>query len=254
MKNSLNFILARYPKFYEKILKLNKNSNIDKVLFLNLVKNGDIVFDIGANVGYYTILFSHLVGKTGEVHAFEPVPQTFEILSKQIDNQKIYNNVYLNNNAVSDTNGIATMYMPGNDHRQASLKIHKLASWETAKNIEAYECKVIKLDEYMQSKPLKKLDFVKLDVEGAELLALKGFSQSIAKYLPNIYLEIFSGWTVNFQYKPIGIIDFLSNLGYLYFYIVTDKIQPLNNFPKENLEEKSLCPMNLLCTVKNIII
>ncbi len=249
MKTSLNFILAKHPKIYEKILRLNRNFNLDKILFLNLIQEGDMVFDIGANVGYYTILFSHLVGKTGEVHAFEPLPSTFEVLSKEVNKQKKYDNVYLNNTAVSDINGIMNIYLPENDHRQASLTRHKAGSWLDAKNIKSYECKVIKLDEYMQAMSKQRLDFIKLDVEGAEMLALNGFHDLIRRFLPIIYLEIFSGWTENFNYKPVDIVEFLMSLGYLKFYLVKDKISALKDPLKELLEENFSGPANLLCVI-----
>lgn len=249
MKSNLNFILSRNPKIYEKILRLNSNFNLEKILFLNLIQDGDIVFDVGANKGYYTILFSHLVGAAGEVHAFEPLPTTFEALSKEVNKQKKYDNVYLNNNAVSNINDIMTIYVPENDHRQASLTTHKAGSWSDAKNIKSYECKVIKLDEYMQSISKERLDFIKIDVEGAELLALNGFNHSIINFLPIIYLEIFSGWTENFNYRPVDIVEFLISLGYLKFYFVNDKITALKNPLEELLEDNFSGSANLLCAI-----
>ena len=252
MKNLVGFILARYPKLYENLLRVKGNVNSEKILFLNLIQPNDIVFDVGANQGHYTILFSHLVGSMGEVHAFEPLPTTFATLSKEISKFKKYDNIYLNNSAVSDTNSVANIYIPEGDHRQASLTTHKVGSWSNAKKIETYECQVIKLDDYARSLSKQRLDFIKLDVEGAELLALKGFSQSLKKFRPLIYLEIFGAWTKNFNYEPLDIIKFLMSLGYLNFYLLTSEEFRLVKIAEVEKLEALAFSANLLCAIPEV--
>lgn len=167
-----------------------------------------------------------MVGKAGQVHAFEPILSTFKQLSKQISKDKRFDNVYINNIAVGDVDGNVALYMPDNDHAQASMTTHSSGSWTNAELVTTYECKVIKLDNYATSNAITRLDFIKCDVEGAELLALKGFVQTITKYLPIIHLEICHDWTKDFNFKPIDIVDFLSSLGYSSFYLVSDGIYP----------------------------
>ena len=75
-----NYFLAKKPLFYKILSKLRQKFNYEKLLYLNEIKNGNIVLDIGANKGYYTSLFSTLVGKHGAVHSFEPVPETYKEL------------------------------------------------------------------------------------------------------------------------------------------------------------------------------
>lgn len=251
MNNLLDFLLARQPTIYANILRYKKNHNLEKILFLNLLQDGDIVFDIGANIGYYTLLFSHLVGKNGQVHAFEPLPPTFIKLSQKIDKEKKYNNLYLNNAAVSNLDGIVNMYMPDNDHRQASLTTHNCGSWQNAKNINSYECRVLKLDDYIKDRQIPGLNFIKIDVEGAELLALQGAIQAISNYWPIIYLEICIEWTKNFSYTPLKIINFLKDLGYSKFYLVSNKIQIMSEVSQEYCEQNLPVTANLLCTIKN---
>ena len=249
MKRFINFALARQPRLYESILALKGNKNLEKSVFLNLVRNGDIVFDIGANRGYYTILFSHLVGKTGKVHAFEPVPPTFKRLSDTVSREQIFNNIELNNTAVGDTNAEITIYMPSNDDGQASIETHTVGSWRSAETITSYQCNMIKLDDYADSNVVKRLDFIKCDVEGAELLVLKGGIQLISNYLPIVYLEVFADWTNSFGYTPQDIVNFLKSLGYSEFYLVDEKIkkipESINEIDGNNL---SNCA-NMICTV-----
>src|SRR5262245_22362277 len=98
----LDSALARMPGLYARLVGLRRHPNLEKILYLRLIRRGDAVLDVGANTGYYTLLFSHLAGAHGRVHAFEPVPPTFALLSR---NTRRADNVVLNDCAVSDTAG-----------------------------------------------------------------------------------------------------------------------------------------------------
>jgi hypothetical protein len=73
-------VLARVPRLYRRLVRLRRAPNAEKLVFLSAVRAGDTVFDVGANTGYYTVLFSHLVGRRGCVHGFEPVAPTMTYL------------------------------------------------------------------------------------------------------------------------------------------------------------------------------
>lgn len=187
MKEQLNYLLSRRPKVYESILRFRDKTNLEKLVFLNLVRNGDVVFDVGANRGYYTLLYSHLVGKKGQVHAFEPVPPTFDLLSSKIAACKRFDNVILNKAAVADMADTLPLYMPGEDDGQASLKKHSSGSWKNAEQVRAFECQAVRLDDYIAEKKIRRLDFIKCDVEGAELLVLRGVTQTLSKFTPSFF-------------------------------------------------------------------
>jgi predicted methyltransferase len=101
MSRSLQIWLARHPACYLRLLTWLRRGSLEKKLYLSLVRPGDIVFDIGANQGYFTLLFSDLVGPAGYVHAFEPVPPTFARLRARIEQGQRYRNVRLNSVACS---------------------------------------------------------------------------------------------------------------------------------------------------------
>ncbi len=252
MKELVNFLLCRTPSLYQTILKLKAKYNFEKIIFLSLIRDGDIVFDIGANRGYYTLLYSHLVGRSGEVHAFEPVPLTFKKLSEQISQEKRFDNVYLNNTALGDVEDTITLYMPDEDDGQASMKTHCSGSWKNVTNITSYSCPVIKVDDYVTRLPIKRLDFIKLDVEGAELLVLKGATQTISQFLPIVYLEIYHDWIKDFNYSADELIQLLTYLGYSNFYLVSDKVRVLSNLKVELAPENLTDTANLLCTIPEI--
>lgn len=250
-KDILNFILARYPKQYAKLLRWKGNANLEKIVFLNLVRDGDIVFDIGANRGYYTLLFSHIVRKKGEVHAFEPVPPTFKKLSQVIDKYQRFKNTYLNNVGISDNNSEMTIRVPDNDDGQASMAIHNFGSWASPKSITEHKCNFIRLDDY-KNVNLKQLDFIKCDVEGAELLVIKGGINTLKKYSPIISLEVCLEWTRSFDYTPVDIVNILKELGYSRFYIINGHIRIIDEPEVELSEDNFSGSANMLCTIPEI--
>jgi FkbM family methyltransferase len=252
MKEWLNYKFARYPKLYEKVLRCRKPCNFEKVVFVNLVRNGDVVFDLGANRGYYTTLFSHLVGRKGEVHAFEPVPVTFDHLSTSVLQAKRFENIELNNLAVGDYQGIVNLYMPNLDDGQASMAKHSTGSWQDITKVRKFECQIVKLDDYITSKNMKRLDFIKCDLEGAELLALKGLAKGIVEFKPLIHLEICADWTKDFNYTPVEIVNYLSSLGYGAFFLVTDDLHSLDNPIVDLLPDNFSGSANLLCAIPEL--
>lgn len=252
MKDHLDFLLSQRPSLYTKVLRWRGSQNIEKMLYLDLIRQGDVVFDVGANVGYYTLLFSHLVGKLGVVHAFEPVPVTYAVLADSVGRRQRSDNIRLNNTAVGSTNGQTTLYLPGSDLGQASLVTHESGSWQGAATVTPYPCPIARLDDYAASASLGRLDFVKIDVEGAELLALQGFAETISRFQPILHLEVSSDWTKAFHYQPLDILELLLGLGYTRFGLVTDTIRVLKD-PAEELSSDAFSGFaNLLCIIPHL--
>lgn len=243
-----DFLLAQYPLLYRKILTSRKQPNFEKLLFLSLIQRGDVVIDIGANRGYYTVLFFHIVGNSGKVYAFEPIPSTFEYLTQTLAHEQIFSNVIPHNCALGNQVGEAVLYLLDQDDGQASMRQnHKTGSWQTVQHVQSYPCSLKTLDHYYQQWP--HIDFIKCDVEGAELLVLNGADQTIQHHNPMIYLEVFSAWTKAFDYHPLDILLHLITLGYQQFYLSTgDGIQLLAD-PEAYFQKPPQESVNLLCTI-----
>jgi len=190
--------LLKYPRVYAHLASKRKHVNYEKLLYLNSIKKGNVVFDIGANIGNFTKLFSILCGKTGEVHCFEPIPETYDALLKGVSDLK---NVLPKNIAAGHTNSRLAMSYDPSDSEKASLS--------QTNSTEKYEVEVIRLDDYISEINLKRLDFVKCDVEGYELESLEGMKYNLEAFHPQICLEI----TVSYQ-KRIEIVNLLKSLGY----------------------------------------
>jgi FkbM family methyltransferase len=213
-RRSAQVLLARHPLIYERLLRVAGRGSLEKRAFLRLLRPGDVVVDVGANAGYFTLLFSDIVGASGEVHAFEPIAPTFERLSRTIADARRFDNVMLNCAACGESSGVATMLVPGADWGQAALAPHATGSWASEAELTAYETTVVSLDAYLEAKSAPRVDFMKLDAEGAELGVLKGAARTLASQRPLLSIELYGEWTRDFGYEPADLVSFLEGLGY----------------------------------------
>lgn len=129
------------------------------------VKKGDVVLDIGANIGFFTLLFAKIVGETGKVYAFEPDPENFELLKKNV-NLNGYKNVVMLNKAVSNKSEKVNLYISKKnkgDHR----------IYDSGDSREFIEVEAIRLDDYFKDY-YRKINFIKMDIQGAEEKAING--------------------------------------------------------------------------------
>jgi len=208
-------LFAKTPRLYLATLKALRRGSQEKLMYLSLIRKGDVIIDIGANVGYFTTLFSDLVGPGGEVHAFEPLPSTFELLSRNIRRSPAQKNVFLNCLALGERDQKTILFVPNDDHGQAALACHRDGSW-ISNQFQAVNVEMMRLDRYAER--LSKIDFIKCDAEGAELLVLRGGESTLRRCRPTIFLEIEERWTSSFGWSAVDVVRFLRELGYQYFY------------------------------------
>ena len=209
--------IFRFPSIFRRLIYL-RGKNQEKVTFAKLVNQGDVVFELGGNFGAFTVLFSHLVGRNGLVHAFEPVPPTFAVLEASVRNKCNFDNVVLNQKGIGELEGEFTVHVPAGDLGQASFKEHAIASWQS-KQREEYLCKVTTLDTYIARNPeIKRCNFMKIDIEGGELPAMRGAVGFLQQFMPVLHFEYYHEWTKAFGYNATDIVNFLTEIGYCYFY------------------------------------
>jgi FkbM family methyltransferase len=173
----------------------------------SLIEENDVVFDIGGNYGWYSI---HIAKKfpNNKIYTFEPLPNTFSTLINNI-NLNDTQNINPINIGLSKEKGEFTFYCDPNLTVNASLT-------NVGENSNAIEvkCKVDVLDSFVMENSIKKLDFIKCDIEGAELFALLGAKKSILEFKPKIFIEMLRKWSAKFGYHPNDIISYLKDLGY----------------------------------------
>jgi FkbM family methyltransferase len=148
----------------------------------NYVAAGDTVYDIGANVGYVSLSLAKRVGPTGHVVAFEPVPRNAEAFLRNIEINRL-THVRLLKLAASDKPGEAIIRMAENPST-ASLVWHR----DNPSAIEM-RIKTASLDDLREAGEFGSPKFVKIDVEGAEGLALQGMRRTIAAARPVLFVE-----------------------------------------------------------------
>lgn len=197
---------------------INPREPISK-LFLSILKPGDCVIDIGANVGYFTILGSMITGPRGVVHAFEASPETARQLQITIQNPN--GNIKIHPLAVSDHHG-KIEFSCGPIDRTGISSIRSLGEKE-AKRI-SVPC--ITLDEYFGE--MTKVDLIKIDVEGAELMALRGMKQLLERTRPYVILELTDKWLRELGGSAEELLTFMKSIGYS-AYQVTDLSHPLSS-------------------------
>ncbi len=140
------------------------------------IGEGDVVFDVGAHVGFYTLLGSLLVGSTGRVIAFEPIPENVAYLKQHLEINSV-SNVQIVEAAVSERHGKARL-----SNGPSSSMWHLDARGEL-------EVQTISLDELVLDQKLPPPDLIKMDIEGAEALALNGSTRVISEFHPVVLLS-----------------------------------------------------------------
>jgi FkbM family methyltransferase len=237
-KRAAQFRLARSPFLYRAALDLLRSKNWEKRCYLHLVRRGDVVVEAGANVGAFTLIFSDLVGPRGVVHAFEPVGYSFEKLQTRMSTQARFRNYCLCQKALGEDPGEVNISFPQADHAQASLRIQTTGSWQRSSNLRSETVSQTTLAAYAAD--LSRIDFLKCDVEGAELLVLQGAHKTLRLWSPKILVELNPDWSHSFGYSPADTLAFLSSCGYSRFWLIGETWIPLGR--------GSPATGNVLCT------
>lgn len=163
-----------------------------------VLRPGDIFLDIGANIGYYSMLALDLVGPSGQVHAFEVDERPLRCLRKTRRAQRL-SNLFIHTVAIGDRTGTANFYQdPDSGHSHLT------------QNSGARRVAITTLDDWSNQVELPRVRAIKIDIEGAEILALHGARQFIAKHRP---VWVCEAWDSTAS-SPGGAALFLRDLGY----------------------------------------
>lgn len=171
------------------------------------LQDGMVFFDIGANIGIYSLYASKRIG-SGRVHCFEPFDETFSKLQVNISLNGI-NNAALNRVAVGDTVGRINLVVDEDSSKNFVTEVEDSASIFSP---------IISLNQYADSNSIEHIDYLKIDVEGYELKVIRGASNLIARQaISVIQLELYE----DFQKRAGGsvkeVVDILTASGYNLF-------------------------------------
>jgi FkbM family methyltransferase len=208
-------IKLNVPKYgYKAYCPINRNEFInmtireDEIIAHFTPKRGDIVVDIGAHIGRYTIISSKRVGTNGKVVAIEASPSNFEILNRNIKLNQLANIINLNHVVYSKETKLK-LYLPG---EESGHTIYNTVISDRARNEDKFvEVNANTLDYLLQSKGIKQeqINWIKIDVEGAEFEVLKGAANILSNSKDiAILIEIHNLRDSTNLYRPI--VEFLN--------------------------------------------
>ena len=204
------------------ILNFNSYEENESCFVFQMVQDKDTIIEIGANLGWYSIQFA-IRFPNSKIYSFEPVPRTFSFLEKNIELNNI-ENIQIYNLGMADAERVADFFYFKSGSAVASMM--NLLDHESATKI---KCSITTLDLIVASLNIQRLDFIKCDVEGAELSVIQGGLESIRKFLPIIYIELYHGWCEKFDYRPDDVMELLKNCGYECFEIHKKSLKRIKN-------------------------
>ncbi len=182
----------------------------ERRLMATLAQPGDVAVDVGANLGLYTLLLARAVGDGGRVFAFEPDPENFELLRRNLERNGA-RNVVAERLAVADENGPLRLYLcerNRGDHR----------TWDSHDGRPSIEIEAVRLDDYLDADrlgPEGRVDLVKMDVQGAEAQALAGMEGLLRRHSGvTLVTEFWPAGLVRAGAEPAAVLKRLGGLGF----------------------------------------
>ncbi|GAA0216597.1 FkbM family methyltransferase [Saccharothrix mutabilis subsp. mutabilis] len=185
----------------------------------DIVKTGDTCLDIGAALGLYTVSLSRLVGPQGTVHSVEPLvfahPALSYLLRPREGRNIVRHSVALGTREGKDVMSVPVRHgLPVTGRSFLTAGADGLGSnTEFAEHLEVV-VRTDTLDRFVAANGIERLDFVKADVEGAELRVLQGGTETIEKFRPKLLLEIEERHVERFGYRAEDVADWLAERGY----------------------------------------
>jgi FkbM family methyltransferase len=179
-------------------------------LFKKLIKPGMLVVDIGANIGYYSLIAAKLVGNNGRVYAFEPEPNNYNLLVKNIKINNLANIIPIQK-AVSNKRGNIKLFLD-----KVNLAAHSFSENNIPIQKEGFvEVEALTLDEFFENTTKNsKVDFIKLDTQGAEGLVVEGSTGILSSNNLKIVMEFWPYGLKNMGTDPLRLLHKLQNFGF----------------------------------------
>ncbi len=224
-------VFLKYPFFKNQTKEITYDANLKMKLYLedfiqqqiyflgyydkpsiqflkNNLKEGDVYIDVGANVGAFALVACSHVGVQGKVIAFEPVSHVYEQLKYHLQLNHL-SQMTIEKLALFNENTQLNLILSSNENLgMSSVFKHDAINGKTEM------VNAVRGDDYFSQKNFSKIDFIKMDIEGAELFALQGLEETLKKYKPILLLELSEPVLANAGVKKEEIITFLNKMKY----------------------------------------
>jgi len=152
------------------------------------VSPGSVCFDVGANLGQVTVHMAERVGPGGVVHAFEPVPHIAARLSAHVERNELQDRVRIHDVALSNRTGVERLW--GGRVSAENQGMASLVGSAEEYPAPAVEVRTERLDDFVERMALRRVDWIKVDIQGAEPLFLEGAQRTLDRFGPDLTLEI----------------------------------------------------------------
>lgn len=200
---------ARVPASFEEV------ERAERIFYLEYLREGMTVFDVGANVGELTTLFSRFAGATGSVHAFEPGGRAFERL-ETVCRAASLRNVRLNHLALAEVEGPLSLHVYDDDYMSWNTRaVRPLEDYGIdVKPLAVEQVNATTTDLYCERNGVEEIDLLKIDVEGAEFQVLVGARRMLGERRVRCLTFEFGQTTFDMGNSPDLIESYLRDAGY----------------------------------------
>lgn len=205
------YLLRDDPGISRELLKHGIREKGAVKIVHRVVKPGMFVIDIGANLGYYALMESRLVGPEGKVYAIEPVEKNHEVLCKNVQINK-YRNVETFNLAIGDENSNREILLSVNSNHATMMDMGQASGYYKSRmeriGGDTINVPTVTLDRFVEENNIDRVDFIRMDVEGFEIEIVKGMQRTIERFGPKILVELHY---VHFE-RPAVINDMIVDM------------------------------------------
>jgi len=211
------------------IMNFDTYESGDSKMIYGLIEDGFRIFDIGANIGYYSMTIAKKY-PNARIFSFEPIPRTFGNLERNVALNG-FKNIEIRPFGFSDTDKQLEFYVSEETSVSSSA-----ANITGAANLEKVTCSVKSMDRYLADADIA-MHFIKCDVEGGELFVSQGGIKSIERHKPIVFAEMLRKWSAKFNYHPNDIIRLFAPIGYSCFLIRDERyLVPIESVTAETAE------------------
>ena len=221
-RNGLRWLLNPSDFEHEGLFWLGGADPWDLFHLCSFKQKDTVFYDIGANLGHYSLVFANHKKMQCRIQAFEPNPKTFELLSKHVAMNNMENRVFPNRLALSSSAGTGTLI-----ERPDNSGASRLGT-----DAPGIPVAVSTLDLFCSQRDETRLDVVKIDVEGYEVQVLEGGRATLTRFKPMIIVEF---WTPGLSRAGATVDDIaacLASMGYTLFIPAHERLVPVTDLPR----------------------
>jgi FkbM family methyltransferase len=176
---------------------------------LSMAKEGDYVFDIGANIGSTSLYLAQKIGDKGKVFSFEPDPYNYEQLKKNV-NLNSFSNIEIFNIGLGNNSGTYKLFIDTPTNRGGN----RILDEKMGSGKEFHYILVEKFDDWINNLKINRVDLIKIDVEGYEYNVLLGAENTLRKFKPKLFIELDDNNLKQQGHSASMLVLFLENMGY----------------------------------------